>query len=64
MQKGCVNRQIASLPLVHNNKLPFPLFEEDEEDVPDFCRRSYRRLPLTRPFRSRRPLRPQVGTGF
>ena len=34
MQKGCVNRQIASLPLVYNNKVPFPLYEEDEEDVP------------------------------
>ena len=64
MQKGCVNRQIASLPLVYNNKLPFPLYEEDEEDVPDFRRRPYRRLPSTRPYRPRRPRRPQVGTRF
>ena len=37
MQKGCVNRLIASLPLVYNNKVPFPLYEEDEEDVADFA---------------------------
>jgi hypothetical protein len=37
MQKGCVNRQIARLPLVYNNKVPFPLYEEDEEDVADFA---------------------------
>ena len=44
MQKGCVNRLIASLPLVYNNKVPFPLYEEDEEDVADFRRRRpYRR---------------------
>ena len=37
MQKGCVNRQIARLPLVYNNKVPFPLYEEYEEDVADFA---------------------------